>query len=398
MEKIENLEENVVNKEPATLEKTKKKEKKPKKRLHHYDEEHDIRYRGPLSYRHLRIIAWTFFALSQVGVLFSLLMFFDNTTIDMLSVPTNILSCLPSLMMPLFMMASFSIILNAKDGYKRLFVAYGGFSLLILAAFVLVYEHYALGIVGHFAGGREKGKEIVDLIINNLIKGGYLSFNIFIDLLLFTFFAFCVLYNPKKFFKGKKIIIFRLLSILPIIYEITSLVLKALNSSGVISLDAYFLPFLTTKPPLMFLGFIIMVLFVKFREKRFVKFGGNKKDYPKFLQTNANSFHFGLFSTIVFIAVALLDVIIAIIGGAVIASINSFNSEEGVAVISAIQTMTAMGFGKTLPVIFIAPLFVLFSYTKTHKNKMIDIIIPIAGIAITVFILLEGFYWLIVSM
>ena len=51
-----------------------------------------------------------------------------------------------------------------------------------------------------------------------------------------------------------------------------------------------------------------------------------------------------------------------------------------------------LGFGLSFPFLIVAPMFLLFSYTRQYKNKVIDILIPIGGVALTVFILIEGFY------
>jgi hypothetical protein len=51
---------------------------------------------------------------------------------------------------------------------------------------------------------------------------------------------------------------------------------------------------------------------------------------------------------------------------------------------------TAMGFGNAIQLLLMPPFVLLFSYTRTHKNKLIDIFIPIVGIACILIIYLQG--------
>jgi len=45
-----------------------------------------------------------------------------------------------------------------------------------------------------------------------------------------------------------------------------------------------------------------------------------------------------------------------------------------------------------------APLILLFSYTRDYKNDKIDFVIPLAGIGIVVFIIVEGIFRIILSL
>ena len=54
-----------------------------------------------------------------------------------------------------------------------------------------------------------------------------------------------------------------------------------------------------------------------------------------------------------------------------------------------------MGFGGSISLIFLAPLVLLFSYTRRPKNPMLDLLIPVAGIALILFVYLEGIHQLL---
>lgn len=68
-----------------------------------------------------------------------------------------------------------------------------------------------------------------------------------------------------------------------------------------------------------------------------------------------------------------------------------------VKVLTATEVMgvTAMGFGNAVQLILVAPIVLLFSYTRTHKNKLIDIFIPIVGIVCILLLYLQGGYQII---
>ena len=179
-----------------------------------------------------------------------------------------------------------------------------------------------------------------------------------------------------------------------------SLVLKTYAINTNITLNPYFYPFLTTKSPVMFAVFIALTFFIKYREHFFIKHGGNKEDYPKFLQTNANSFHFSVFATITFTIAAILDLLLAL-GLVICFSEASLEAKEVTefadAVSIAMKHVDSLGIGRLTPFLIISPIFLLFSYTRTHKNRLIDVLIPIVGIVLILFVYLEGFYWIIVT-
>jgi hypothetical protein len=55
----------------------------------------------------------------------------------------------------------------------------------------------------------------------------------------------------------------------------------------------------------------------------------------------------------------------------------------------------AVGFGGSISLIFLAPLVLLFSYTRRPKYPMLDLLIPVAGIALILLVYLEGTHQLL---
>ena len=77
----------------------------------------DIRYRGPLSYRHLRILAWLMCAISAGGSILVIAFKFIPNLLPEVNEFGLIFSDFSNLALPLFMLANFAVILTAKDNY-----------------------------------------------------------------------------------------------------------------------------------------------------------------------------------------------------------------------------------------------------------------------------------------
>ena len=58
----------------------------------------------------------------------------------------------------------------------------------------------------------------------------------------------------------------------------------------------------------------------------------------------------------------------------------------------SVRTMDAVGFGGSVYLIFLAPLVLLFSYTRIPKNKQFSMLIPMIAIGLILVLYLEGFY------
>ena len=368
--------------------------KRQKRKIHEVTLENDIKYRGPFSYRWLRIFAWISIVAAQVALILMLGGMIDAGVAKFAGLAMA-LQVFGRLAVPFFLVANFAIIINAQNGYKRLIAGYAFMVLVIFALFMLIYQRYLLGIMAMITANSEQSpQEMFQLIFMLFSNGGYLSFNIFIDLLLCTLFTFFVNYNPKKVFVGKKIIIFRLFAILPALYEIASLTLKALcvTKTGFV-LPLYVSPFLTTKPPLTFIVFIALAFFIKNRERVFLKRGKTYEEYNAFLKTNINSLHFSIATSVCMIVAAIVDAILyAVLGKVLIPGYEGATLDDGLAIANQ------LGFGSSISLLLVVPFIMLFSYTRTHKPSAIDVIIPNVGMAAFVICYVEGFYQFIIRL
>lgn len=365
-----------------------KKEKKKRVKIHEITAENDMKYRGPLNLTHFKIFGWICVVIGQAGFLMSAFKAFLKIGDEAYENTANVFSFIGSFALLFLLIANFALILNSREKYFQVIFKYAGLTLGVAALFYYVYDHILIGVFAKYA----PEIPLAEFIITASPKyeeSGFFVFNLFIDLFLCTLFMFFLDYRPKKIFTGKALIIFRLFAILPVSYEAASIVIKLLASNKTIVLDPHLFPFLPAKPPVAFFVFLALVLFEKLREKKFIKQGKTHEEYREFLKTNTNSFHFGVQAAIVFVIAGLLDVVLQFAVGVAFAK-NNFTAET---LMSAYLLAGRMGFGETMPLIFIAPLMLLFSYNRVYKSQLIlNIAIPAVGAGATVFTYIEMIY------
>ncbi len=379
--------------------------RKKRRRIHEFTPENDIRYRGPLSYRHFKILGWICLAASQAAALITL---GSRMTPDLVSGENKMLLTLRvigNLALPLLLFANFAIILNARETFKKLLARYGAMILAILSVFMLFYERYLKGFLRVLSRGTLTPEDILKSVAGGRWDG-YFAFNIFVDLFLCTLFMFFLNYRPKHVFKGRALILFRLMALLPLAYEVASILLKVQAGRNLLVMPIWMYPLLTTKPPLAFLMFTFIALVLKKRERRYYRKGNrSREEYEEFWRSNINSWHFSLLASAIVLVTAVLDLLL-FLGLAVFLTAEEVGmgsmaipTQEVVALVENNTRLIAqLGFGETMGTIFIIPLLLLFSYTRKHKETLIDAMIPLAGIALISMIYLEGGYELIAAL
>ena len=124
--------------------------------------------------------------------------------------------------------------------------------------------------------------------------------------------------------------------------------------------------------------------------------------YGRFLETNANSLHFSVFASVTFVAAAavdllLLSVIVMKTNDIMVAVEMAGQLAEADGLITngmsrTISLAEAAGIGESIDLFFIAPLVLLYSYTRKHRDTVIDMAIPMAGAAAIVALYAEAFF------
>ena len=176
-----------------------RKEKRIKKLRDRYLNPVDIKFQGPLSYRILRIIGWVSLAFAQIVMLNSF-----STSIfhwDPLGNWGTLLNLLGSFSTPLFIVASFGLILSGQKKYRDVVIMYGAGFLGIALGFCIFYLRYINGLFVKLGIEQTQFFDVVDDFASDRVQ-----VNVFADLFSFSAFHLFVNYNPKNHFKNKKII------------------------------------------------------------------------------------------------------------------------------------------------------------------------------------------------
>ena len=371
------------------------KEKKKRTKFHEFTAENDMKYRGPLNYQHFQILGWACIVAAVAAAIISLGgKLVGERVMDRFGTIGSILSFMSQFSLPLLLIASFSRILNSNDGGKKMLLINGGAAVGIIAVTLLLGSRYFIGILKQIIAPAEKVVPMMNSIIAGVVPGGFLAFNMFVDLFLCTLMMFLLNVQPKRWFTGKKVLILRFAVIIPIAYEGFCFWLKIQAMRGKVMLPMWSYPLLTMKPPVMILLFIVMAFVVKIREYRYCKHGNTHEDYQAFMQTNRNSFHLSVRLAILMVIFAVLDLVLLVLltylNADSAGALNATGEMAEEASDTFISLSLAVGIGKSWPIGLLAPFMLLFSYNKEPKNKMISMVLPAVAIVLCIFIVLEA--------
>lgn len=392
-ETIQNNENNVQEENSTELvtedkpldKKALKREKRYNKIRNRLFKENDIKYEGPLSYRYLRILAWIFLAFGQIVLLNSLsasMMHYDALG----DVWTTILGILSSLSTPLFILASFGLVLNGRRNIRDFMLVYGLAYVGMGLGFIIFYLRYIKGLFVELGLAELPFIDYFDAFLSDKVQ-----VNVFADLFAFALFHFFLNYTPRKIFKGKSIYAFRLFSLVPVIFVLGSYIIKILTATGQMNLPFYIFPFLTTKSPIIYLIFIVAAMWIKNRERWYIKLGATKHDYQEFLKTKRNSLSVSIHLSIIIAVASLLDIVLLIIAMIYYCANNLPTDDIGDVVINT------FGVGQASIMLLAIPFIFLYSYKRKHKDTRIDLLIPIVGIALIALVCVEGIYQFILE-
>ena len=367
--------------------------KRKRVRLHEASAENDISYRGPLSYQHFQIFGWLCIVLSVVLMLLKLGAKADEGMARDTATLVTVLEYVTSLSLPFLLIANFSKILNNSEGYKKQLIRNGAAAVGIGLVAYVFFSRYVVGAAGKLVEDPENVLPVMTALFRGFSGSGFMAINIFVDLFLCTLFMFFLNARPKRVFTGKKVLVLRVLAILPIAYEIASIVIKFRAAMGEIMLPIWSFSLLTVKPPMTFAVFVLLATHMKTREFRFCRHGRTHEEYQAFLQTNRNSKHFSVYLAVVLVIAAALDFVMMIVMTFLAApNVEAIANAETEEMMRFVQVALDVGFGGSVMLIVVAPIMLLYSYTRIPKNKMISTLIPVAGIVLIILIVIEGIY------
>ena len=367
--------------------------KKKRVRLHEASAENDIKYRGPLSYQHFQFFGWLCIVLSVVMIMLKLGSKTDEGLARDAAAFVTVLEYITSLSLPFLLIANFSKILNNSEGYKKQLIRNGAAAAGIGLAAWLFFSRYVVGAAGKLVEDPENVLPVMTALFRGFSGSGFMVINLFVDLFLCTLFMFFLNARPKRVFTGKKVLILRVLALLPIAYEIASIVIKFKAAMGEITLPIWSFSLLTVKPPMTFVVFVLLATHMKTRELRFCRHGRTHEEYQAFLQTNRNSRHFSVYLAVVLVLAAAVDFIMMVVMMFLAApSVEALANAGTEGMMQFAQVAMDVGFGGSVMLIVVAPIMLLYSYTRIPKNKMISTLIPAAGIVLIILIVIEGIY------
>jgi hypothetical protein len=369
---------------------------KKRLKLHEQGAHNDIKYSGPLSFQSFQIMGWSCIVITVVMALIKIGIRLNPEDMKRLETFNDVISYLAELSLPFLLMANFARILNNTEGFKKQLIRNGGAMAAIFVVFMIFFNRYVVGTVGLLLKDPKEAYPLVMTSFYGVSPRGFFAFNIFVDLFLCTLVMLFMNARPTKVFTGKMIYVFRAFTLIPIAYEVVAIILKGRAAAGSIQLPSWIFPLLPVKPPMTFLVFVIMAVYIKTRELRYCRHGKTHEEYQEFLKTNRNAWNFSVFAAIILFVAGILDIIIAsmlLVGqagtgealDALMESEKAFNNSIAMSI----------GFGKSSCLVFFAPIMLLFNYTKIPKNKTVGMLVPVAGILLIALLGIQGMYQLI---
>ena len=210
--------------------------------------------------------------------------------------------------------------------------------------------------------------ELIDKLIDTicLIIANFLgTFNTFFEKLVLGG-LFIFLFHEPKNLSGNKLLIFRFLSLIPILYMIISIVLRALLNGKVIDINEFVLPILLGPKITIYGFFILTLLWIKRHSMHYNVFDKDKYIEPKIF-SKVGSYMFSIFG--------FLELIIGLI----------------------LPRLSFIGIGAKYLVILCAPVMVLYDYKKKKEihcccckkrdfSKCIKLTINIIGYLLVIFL------------
>lgn len=106
----------------------------------------------------------------------------------------------------------------------------------------------------------------------------------------------------------------------------------------------------------------------------------------------SGKFHFSVCLAVAMVAATFLDFILAGLVSRIIAGTAGIPVENSEQFVSCLLAAKAAGFGQSWPLLFAAPVVLLYSYNKVPKQPLISILIPLAAIVIIILLVFEAVY------
>ena len=264
-----------------------------------------------------------------------------------------------------FCLTTFSTIMKNTKNKKKFYilgliqiVLYYALTIIILKVFIdyLFKKFFDDAIQGYIDKAKKEKKTItVDPKVNDffyrqvdklkpIIAGLLGIFNTFLEKIVFgTMYIF--LFNNPKYFEGKKMIYFRLLSLVPILYMIISLILRGLynhideeTNKRTLNINEYVLPILLGQKITIYVFFISTLFIIKYLSIKYDVFDEEGDIKPRVF-TKIGSRVFGI--------MGIIELIIGLF----------------------LPSWSNYGIGGTYLLVLCTPMMVLYDYKKKYELR-----------------------------
>lgn len=181
--------------------------------------------------------------------------------------------------------------------------------------------------------------DIIDYLVNIIVD--FLStYNVFLEKFVLGSLYLFLFLEPKKLKNNPKhLLIFRLLSLIPISFIIVSLILRALQSSNIIMINEFVLSFLLGQKFTIYGFFIVTLSIIKYKAKKY----NNLFDEDNTINTKI----FTKIGSIIFAIFGGIELIIGLF----------------------LPSWSSIGIGIRYLIILCAPIFTLYDYKKVYVIK-----------------------------
>lgn len=347
----------------------------------------DIKYKGLMGIKGLKITAWIFVLFLVLDVALHIFLRFASVSSSektLLKSLAYLFKLFGTLALPCFMLVKFSTILKNKRSYLRFLINYLMLAIMVVCVYYVAYFHYAVNLYSKLlqVPMSDAAKMLNESFTSML--GKRIAFNLFIDMFLWSLFFFLIDYTPKKLKDKKKLLkLFRECSILPFIYVTVCFILKVLYANGNIYIHPYFCVWLPTSTPLTFIVFMRISLFITNRKKYYLSAGGTEEEYRVYIKTNAQSFHFSKVVASAFLLIGVIEILFEGILALIFDNVDVIASYSGLRECS-------------MYIIF-SPFILLFSFSKKYEKGVFDILVPLVSISVAIFIIMECIFRLVIN-
>lgn len=252
-----------------------------------------------------------------------------------------------------FCLTTFSSMLKETQNIRKFFIVsfikvalYYVLSVIILKVLIKdgVKDFIYNGIekIDQEAGLSKKDRlfEIADKLVDKLLNivANFLStFNTFIEKLALGSIYIFLFYESEKL-KGKKLLIFRYCSLIPILYIILSLVFRALDNTKVLEINVFISPLLLGPKITVYVFFISTLAFIKYKSLKYQVFDEENNIQPRVF-TTIGSRNFGI--------MGILELIIGLF----------------------VPSWSPVGIGGKYLLVLCAPIMTLYDYKRNYVLK-----------------------------